>query len=96
MAKTKDELEDMTKDELVNYADDNDIEVHHNWLKDEIISSILKAEKAAAKQEAKPAEKPEVKSAEPDDPTVHVDPELAALQRRANAPQDQPEEKEDD
>ena len=46
---TRGELEEMTKDDLINYADDHDIEVHHNWLKDDIVSAILKGEKAAAK-----------------------------------------------
>lgn len=56
MTKTRDELEAMTKDELVNYADDMDIEVHHHWVKDEIIKEILKGQKAAAKSDpAKPA-----------------------------------------
>jgi hypothetical protein len=48
MAKDKHELEAMTKDELVAYADDNDIDVQHSWLKDEIIAAIVKAEKKAA------------------------------------------------
>lgn len=52
---TKAELESMTKDELVEYADDNEIEVQHSWLKDQIISEILKAEKATTKSaSAKP------------------------------------------
>ena len=50
---TKGEFEAMTKDELVAYADDRDIEVHHHWTKDEIIKEIMKAERKAAKQEAK-------------------------------------------
>ena len=46
---TRAELEEMTKEDLVNYADDHDIEVHHNWLKDDIVSAIIKGEKAAAR-----------------------------------------------
>jgi hypothetical protein len=45
---TRAELEDMTKDELIEYAEDMDVEVHHSWLKDEIISAVLKGQKAAA------------------------------------------------
>lgn len=52
MAKDKHELESMTKDELINYADDMDAEVQHSWLKEEIVSAILKAQRAAAKQGA--------------------------------------------
>jgi hypothetical protein len=50
--KTRDELDSMTKDELVNYADDNDIEVQHNWLKDEIVKAILAGQKQKAKTPA--------------------------------------------
>jgi hypothetical protein len=42
---TKGEFEEMTKDELVAYADDRDIEVNHHWTKDEIIKEIMKASK---------------------------------------------------
>jgi hypothetical protein len=49
----KHELEGLTKDELINYADDNDIEVHQHWVKDEIIKEILKGQKTAAKHEEK-------------------------------------------
>ena len=82
---TKGELEAMTKDELVNYADDHDIEVHHHWTKDEIIKEIMKAERAAAKQEAKEEGQPvaqstEAKSADAPSP---VDPKLAANQELA-------------
>ncbi len=52
MAKDKHELESMTKDELVNYADSVDAEVQHSWLKEEIVSEILKAQRTAARQEA--------------------------------------------
>lgn len=95
---TRTELEAMTKDELVAYADDRDIEVHHHWVKDEIVSEILKAEKKAAKQGAKQGTKHETthgtkhetKIAEdtPPDPTTEVSPELAALQKKANEPPD--------
>jgi len=51
---TKGELEAMTKDELITYAGDHDVEVQHSWLKDDIIKEILKGQKAAAKSEAKP------------------------------------------
>jgi hypothetical protein len=97
--KTKQELEEMTKDELVNYADDMDIEVDRHWLKDEIITEIVKAEKKAAKEEAKqsPASPPSpAQSQSQSQPTdapeanhaVKVDPELAALQEQANKPPD--------
>ena len=59
---TRAELEEMTKEDLVNYADDHDIEVHHNWLKDDIVSAIIKGEKAAAR--TTPAE-PAKRSSEP-------------------------------
>ena len=93
----KHELEAMTKEELVNYADDHDIEVHHSWLKDDIIKEILKVEKKAAKEEAKHEEKPiapsGAKAADQQsgksDPSVEVDPDVAAAQELANAPQDQ-------
>jgi hypothetical protein len=93
MSKTKSELEDMTKDELVNYADDMDIEVHHHWNKDEIIKEIMKGEKAAAKEEAKAAAAPPVPAGvevtdAPADESVKVEPELAKLQERANTPPD--------
>jgi hypothetical protein len=81
---TKGEFEEMTKDELVNYADDHDIEVHHHWTKDEIIKEIMKAEKAAAKEEAKQEEQPVAKSAEvPADAPSPIDPELAKQQELA-------------
>jgi hypothetical protein len=98
MAKTKDELEAMTKDELVDYADDHDIEVHRSWLKDEIIVAIVKSEKAAAKAEA--AAEPQRHDPERDDPTPKdeqpaegkdtpmVSPEMADIQRQANQPPD--------
>ena len=102
MAKTKSELESMTKDELIDYADDHDIEVHHSWLKDEIISAIMKGEKATAKEEAKheqaqmqaqPIAPSGAKAADQQsgksDPSVEVDPDVAAAQELANAPQDQ-------
>lgn len=87
----KHELESMTKDELIEYADDNDIEVHHNWLKDDIISHILKAEKKAAKEETKTEHGPPTKgmpTAKPQevDPETGVSPELAELQRQTNEP----------
>lgn len=50
MAKDKHELDSMTKDDLVAYADDMDVEVHHSWLKEDIVSAILKAQRAAARQ----------------------------------------------
>jgi hypothetical protein len=85
---TKGEFEAMTKDELVAYADDRDIEVHHHWTKDEIIKEIMKAEKAAAKQEAKQDDTQEdaqtqsqQQSATADYPKV--DPDLAANQELA-------------
>lgn len=84
---TKGEFEAMTKDELVAYADDRDIEVHHHWTKDEIIKEIMKAERAAAKQEAaEPAStKPDVKYDENQGsaPPPPVDPKLAELQALA-------------
>ena len=52
MAKDKHELESMNKDELVSYADDMDIEVQHSWLKEDIVSAILKGQRAAARQGA--------------------------------------------
>ena len=39
---TRAELEEMTKEDLVNYADDHDIDVQHGWLKEEIVAAILK------------------------------------------------------
>ena len=42
------ELEAMTKEELVNYADDHDIEVNAHWVKDDIIKEILKGQKKAS------------------------------------------------
>jgi hypothetical protein len=53
MAKTKDELELMTKDELVAYADDHDIETHHSWLKDDIIREIVKGQQTAEPPKAR-------------------------------------------
>ena len=95
MAKTKNELEEMTKEELVDYADDNDIEVHRSWLKDEIIAFIVKAEKAAAKAEA--AAEPEEPTHDKDEDkdkkkdqsdTPMVSPEMADIQRQTNQPPD--------
>ena len=94
MAKTRSELEDMTKEELINYADDMDIEVHTSWLKTDIVSAILKGQTAAAKEEAQaepqaaqPADKPADKSADKSaDP--QVDPKLAEIQTQANKPAD--------
>jgi hypothetical protein len=57
--KERSELESMTKDELVAYADEQGIEVSAHWVKDDIIKEIMKGQKAAAKAEAK---------AEPDKP----------------------------
>ncbi len=97
MAKTKDELEEMTKEELVNYADDHDIEVHRHWIKEEIITEIVKAEKKTAKQEAaqKPKEVTESATSESADQAVAegkdapmVSPEMAEIQRQANQPPD--------
>jgi len=97
MAKTKDELEEMTKEELVNYADDHDIEVHRHWVKDEIITEIVKAEKKAAKEEAKqPQDEPahgKAHAKEKDEKkdqsdTPMVSPEMADIQRQANQPPD--------
>jgi hypothetical protein len=96
MAKTKDELEEMTKDELVAYADDHDIEVHRHWVKDEIITEIVKAEKKAAKEEAKqhpdePAHSKGHDKAKADAPAADapmVSPEMAEIQRQANQPPD--------
>lgn len=84
--KTRDELEAMTKDELVNYANDRDIETQHSWLKDDIVSAILKGQKAA---EQSVAEFVETSDEKPVEQTVEVDSELAALQGQANKPQDQ-------
>ena len=92
---TKDELEMMTKDDLVAYADDNDIEVHHHWLKDEIIKEIMKAEKKAAKEDAKqdvtedenkgpPHKGMPVAKQQQVDPETGVSPEMAEIQRQAN------------
>ena len=52
--KQRGELDSMTKDELIDYAEERDITVHQGWLKDDIITAILKGQKAAAKPEAKP------------------------------------------
>jgi hypothetical protein len=86
MAKTKDELEEMTKDELVAYADDHDIETHHSWLKDDMIKEIIKAEKKAAKEDAKQgaAHKDEKPASQKVDPALGVSPEMAEIQRQAN------------
>lgn len=65
MAKDKHELESMTKDELINYADSVDAEVQHSWLKDEIVSAILKAQRAAARQGA--SKNPSPKEADMDE-----------------------------
>jgi hypothetical protein len=93
---TRSEFEAMTKDELVAYADDRDIEVHHHWTKDEIITEIMKAEKKIAKQEAKqdtteqaPPEPAVASADQPVDKSVAVDPDVAAAQELANKPQDQ-------
>lgn len=56
MAKDKHELESMTKDDLVAYADNVGAEVQHSWLKEEIVAAILKSQRAAAKQK-QPASK---------------------------------------
>ena len=42
------ELESMTKDELVSYADHIGAEVSAHWIKDDIIREIIKTQKAAA------------------------------------------------
>jgi hypothetical protein len=97
--KTKHELEDMTKDELADYADDMDIDIHPHGVKDDIIAEILKGQKRAAKEEAKEEAKhpsPPAQSQTQSQPTdapaenhaVKVDPELAALQEQANKPPD--------
>jgi hypothetical protein len=52
MPKAKSELDAMTKEDLVAYADDLDVETHSSWLKDEIVSAILKGQRAAARQGA--------------------------------------------
>jgi len=39
---TRAQLNEMTKDELVEYAEDHDIEVTHSWLKEEIIDAIVR------------------------------------------------------
>lgn len=44
---TRDELELMTKDELVAYAEDKDIEVNYNWLKSDIVTAIVNSEQSA-------------------------------------------------
>ena len=49
MAKDKHELETMTKDELVDYAHGMDVEAQQSWLKEEIVSAILKGQRAAAR-----------------------------------------------
>ena len=94
---TKSEFEAMTKDELVAYADDRDIEVHHHWNKDEIITEIMKGEKKIAREEAKqeqtqgfPVASSGAKSAEAAgvDPETGVTPEMAEIQRQANQPVD--------
>ena len=45
--KQRHELEAMTKDELVAFADDIDVDVQQSWLKDDIITAILKGQKEA-------------------------------------------------
>jgi hypothetical protein len=50
---TRDELEAMTKDELVAYADDHDIEVSHSWVKSDIVSAILKGQQTDRQPEAR-------------------------------------------
>ena len=52
--KQRGELDSMTKDELLDYAEERDINVHQNWLKEDIIQAIVKRQKAAAKPETKP------------------------------------------
>jgi hypothetical protein len=52
MSKTKSELDAMTKEDLVAYADDMDVETHSSWLKEDIVSAILKGQRAAARQGA--------------------------------------------
>jgi hypothetical protein len=71
--KDRAELESMTKDELVAYADEIGAEVSAHWVKDDIIKEIIKAEKAAAKAEAK---------AEPDKPesVKHMEANKAKIQ----------------
>lgn len=49
----RNELEGMTKDELIAHAEDLGIEVHHSWVKDDIIKHIIKGQKAAAKHNEK-------------------------------------------
>jgi hypothetical protein len=56
MPKDKHELEGMTKDELVGYADSMNVDVQHSWLKEDIVSAILKGQKAAARSKPKEAE----------------------------------------
>jgi len=53
----RNELEGMTKDELIAHAEDLEIEVQHSWLKDDIIKHILKGQKTAAKHNEKHEEK---------------------------------------
>ena len=71
--KTRDELEMMTKDELIAHADDMDVDVQHSWRKDLIISTILEAAKPAsikhheerqAKMKAEHAQNVEAQSSE--------------------------------
>jgi hypothetical protein len=58
MSKTKGELDAMTKEDLVAYADDMDVETHSSWLKEDIVSAILKGQRAAVRQGAsKPVSK---------------------------------------
>lgn len=52
--KDRAELESMTKDELVGYADELGAEVSQHWVKDDIIKEIMKTQKATAKEADKP------------------------------------------
>lgn len=42
---TRAQLEAKTKEELIDLADDNDIDVAHSWSKADIVDAILKARK---------------------------------------------------
>jgi hypothetical protein len=46
--KTRSELELMTKDQLVAYADDHDIEVSSTWVKADIVNAILQGQTTPA------------------------------------------------
>ena len=69
VAKTKSELDAMTKDDLVAYADDMDVETQHSWLKEDIVSAILKGQRAAAKSAPKESNMAEA-SSEQEQPEV--------------------------